>query len=80
MLRENLKDAGLILNNILNQPLDVEHAHKNITLLAAAHEFKGQDPHHSDLSKILRNFAKYPESTKILIQELELLVHDIRMR
>jgi hypothetical protein len=75
-----LKDAGLILNNILNQPLEIEQGQKEITLLQAAQEYKHQEAHHSDLAKIIHNFAKYPESTKILIQELELLVEDIRMR
>lgn len=77
MLRENLKDSAEILYNILNQPLKVNGVAENISLQQAVLNYTGEQPEHSDLSKVLRAFADNPEPTKILIQELELLLLDL---
>ena len=77
MLRENLKDSAEILYNILNQPLEIHGIEGNISLQQAVLNYAGQQPEQSDLSKVLRAFAENPEPTKILIQELELLLQDL---
>lgn len=77
MLRENLQDSAEILFNILNQPLDVPGATMNVSLLGAALNFDSAQPENTDLSRIMQEFIKYPESTQALIQELELLYRDL---
>lgn len=78
MLRENLKDSVDILHNILNQPLEIPGIPENISLLQAIQRFAEQQPDNSDLSKMLQTFANNPEPTRVLIQELELIAHDLQ--
>lgn len=78
MLRENLKDAGQIVQNILTQPLSVPGASKEISLVDAAKSYNDKDPSTSDLKKIVELFAQYPEPTKIMLQELEILSNDLK--
>jgi hypothetical protein len=80
MLKENLKDSTEILSNILNQPLEIPGIEENTTLLQAIEKFGSQQPEHSDLSKMLRTFASNPEPTRALIQELELIAHDLKKK
>jgi len=40
MLKENLKDAGEIIQNILNQHLSISNAKENISLFHAAKHFE----------------------------------------
>ncbi|MES2121856.1 MAG: hypothetical protein V4492_03645 [Chlamydiota bacterium] len=77
MLRENLKDSAEILFNILNQPLEIDGIAENISLQQAVLNYSSQQPELSDMSKVLRTFADNPEPTKILIQELDLLLKDL---
>ena len=78
MLRENLKDSAEILSHILNQPLQIPGIVENISLLQAVHNFNAQQPELSDLSKMLRTFSSNPGPTRALIQELELIAHDLQ--
>ena len=78
MLRENLKDSVDILSNILTQPLEIPGITENISLLQAIKRFSEQQPDNSELSKMLRSFASNPEPTRALIQELELIAHDLQ--
>ncbi len=78
MLKENLKDAGEIIQNILNQPLAISGAKDNLSLVSAAKSFDADHVANSDLRKILRTFLQYPEHTEILIRELELILQDIK--
>lgn len=78
MLRENLQDAGEIIQNILTQPLAIPGAKADISLLDAAQQY---DPHHpltSDLRKILLSFLQFPEPTQMMLQELALLQDDLQ--
>ena len=77
MLRENVKDSAEILSNILNQPLDIPGVSDHVSLLQAIQNYSSQQPEHSDLSKMLRTFAANQEPTMTLIQELQLIVHDL---
>jgi hypothetical protein len=78
MLRENVKDAGEILQAILTQPLSIPGTLKEVSILEAAKNF---DPGHamtSDLRKILLNFLQFPDQTNTLIRELEILQNDLK--
>lgn len=79
MLKENLKDAGEIIQNILTQPLSIPGLADNITLLSAAQNFRTIDGANSELSKVLQTFLDYPEPTQVLIRELELIYQDINV-
>lgn len=78
MLKENLQDAGLIIQNILTQQLDIPGASKNVSLLSAAMHFTEKNAASSDLNKIIKMFSVYREHTQILIQELELLATELK--
>ena len=79
MLRENLKDAGQIVQNILTQPLSIPGASKEtVSLLDAAKNYNDKDPSTSDLKKIVEMLAQYPEPTKIMLQELEILSNELK--
>lgn len=73
MLRENLRDAGQIIQNILTQPVMVPEISDETTLLAAAQNYHEGEGTNSPLSKVMLSFLRYPEPTQILIQELEIL-------
>ncbi len=77
MKQEDIKDAAQIVNNILEQPLSIEGASENISLLKAAEQFNKSNPE-SDLYKIIRSFIEHPEGTKALLTELELLLADLK--
>jgi hypothetical protein len=76
MLKENLKDAGEIIQTIITQPLSIPGATENVTLLSAAENYD-KDP--NDLTKILQAFLDYPEPTHTLLTELELLAKDLHV-
>jgi hypothetical protein len=78
MLRENLKDSGEIIENILTQPLSVPGAAKEVSLLEAAQNYDPQSPLTSDLHKIMLSFLQFPEPTEMMIRELELLQEDLK--
>jgi hypothetical protein len=77
MLRENLKDAGQIILNILSQPLQIPGSTEGISLLQAAQNYQEHEGANSDLSKILRSFLEYPEPTQTLLRELEIIYNEI---
>lgn len=77
MLRENLKDAGQIITNILTQPLSILGVEKEISFLTAAKSFDRLNPSASDMKKLLDTFKQYPEATAAMLKELELLSADL---
>ena len=77
MLHENLKDAGEIIQNILNQPLSIPGAKVDVSLLEAAKNLDPQNPTTSDLRKILLNFLQFPEQTEIMLREFEILQEEL---
>jgi len=77
-LKEALKDAGEIVQNILIQPLSIPGAKKDISFLEAAKAFETKNALTSDLRKILLSFLQFPEPTQRMIEELELLQDDLR--
>jgi hypothetical protein len=78
MLKENLQDAALIVNNILVSPLEIKGATGDVTLIGAATHFRKEEWEDSDLRKILLSFLSYPRPTKMLVTELELLLNDLK--
>lgn len=77
MLKENLKDTGEIVENIITQPLSVPGAKSEISLLEAAKAFHPSEAMSSDLRKILLGFLQFPEPTEMMIRELEILAAEL---
>jgi hypothetical protein len=77
MLKEDLQDAAQILRNILTTSLKVKGIDQGISLLQAAEEYTKDSYDTSDLKKILQSFLEYPNPTKTLVTELELLIQDL---
>lgn len=73
MIREDLKDAGEIIQNVLTQPLLIPGVKGNLSLLQAAKDYDPRNPLGSDLRKILLSFLQFPQQTETLIRELEIL-------
>lgn len=80
MLKENVKDAAQIIQNILIQPLAISGASSEICLLKAAENYHPSQGNSSDLSMILQTFLEYRGPTDMLIQELELIIQDLNER
>lgn len=72
----DIEEIGSIIQNIFIQPLAIKHHHK-VTLLKAVESFSNEKEDESDLSYIMREYVKHPESTKSFIRELELLTEDL---
>ena len=79
MLKENLKDAGEILQNILKQPLSIPGAPTDISLLQAAKEYHSAHGAESHLGRIMQTFLDYPGPTERLITELEIILNDLEV-
>ena len=77
MLRENVKDAGEILQTILTQPLSIPGARRKMSLLDAAKNFDPENAMTSDLRKILFNLLQFPEQTETMLRELEILQEEL---
>lgn len=75
-ISEDIEEIGAIIQNIFVQPLAISHRH-HITILKAAQSFPNEKEEESDLSHIMREYVKYPETTKSFIRELELLTEDL---
>jgi hypothetical protein len=80
MLRENLHDAGQIIQTMLNQPLSVPGLPDGMTLLAAAEDYEASEGEASALSQVMLSFLTHPDSTKILLQDLDLVYADLHTR
>lgn len=80
MIRDNLKDAGEIIETILNQPLTAQDPSKDITLLSAALSFEDEAPENSALQKALFCYLEYPDASQALLQELEILSNELKSR
>ncbi|MBI2742977.1 MAG: hypothetical protein HYX48_03580 [Chlamydiales bacterium] len=80
MLRENLQDAGQIIQNMLGQPLSVPGLPEGVSLLSAAEEYEPIEGEASALSQVMLSFLKHPEPTEVLLQELDLLYNDLNVK
>jgi hypothetical protein len=79
MLYENLKDAAIIVHNILNQPLSISDSKKDITLLGAAISFDDTGTPASHLQQVMQTFVEYKDPTELLIRELEILSDELQL-
>jgi hypothetical protein len=79
MLYENLKDAAIIIHNILHQPLSTPDSNKDISLLSAAISFDDTGMPASHLQQIMQTFIEYRDPTETLIRELEILSDDLHI-
>lgn len=77
MLREDLKDSGEIIENILTQPLSIPGAKADISLLDAAKNYQSSEAMTSDLRKILFSFMQFPEPTAMMLREMEILAEEL---
>jgi hypothetical protein len=77
MLREQVKDAGAIIQNILKHHLALPNVPPDTSLLSAAQSYSPDTPQ-STLYSVLRSFLDYPESTDTLLTELRLIADDLR--
>jgi hypothetical protein len=77
MLRETLKDSAQIIQTILTQPLSIPGAAEGVSLLSSAENFDPNNPADSDFKRVIATFLAYPEATERMIQELELIRHDL---
>ncbi len=69
-----LHETGQIVQNIISQSLLIPGITSTISVLKAA-EIHSKDP--TSLQIVLSTFKQYSETTRILIQELELLSRDL---
>lgn len=76
MLKENLRDAGEIVENILSQPLSIAGLPKDISLLDAAKIYL-ENPASPELKKVVETFHQYPDAFQLMLQELKLLAKDL---
>jgi hypothetical protein len=76
MLRENLRDAGEIVENILSQPLSITGVEKPISLLEASKIYL-DNPASPELKKVVETFLQYPEAFQLMQQEMTLLAKDL---
>ena len=79
MLYENLKDAAIIIHNILNQPLSVQENKEDITMLSAAISFDENGMPASHLQQVMQTFVEYRDPTETLIRELDILSDELTL-
>ena len=78
MIDENLEDARNIIENILTQPLKIPGAKSGISLLQAAQQYDPAQAESSLLRQILMSFLQFPEPTKTMLRELEILQEELK--
>jgi hypothetical protein len=77
MIQENLEDAGGIIDNIFAQPLTIPSTKSDINLLKAAEQFNAAHYKSSELRQILLSFLQFPDSTRMMLRELEILQEEL---
>jgi len=76
-LRQTLEEITVSLTHILNLSIETKREGSSLTALDAIKNFTSPSTRESDLSIYLTSIEKYPESFRILIQELNLLSQDL---
>ena len=79
MLYEDLHDAAIIIQNILNQPLSIRNCNQDLTLLSAAISFDATGAPASHLQQVMQTFIEYRDPTETLIRELDILSEEIQL-
>jgi hypothetical protein len=78
MLRESLKDASEIIQNILTQPLEIEGWDRTVSLLEAAKSYLNSNGQSEDLTKVLQCLVRYREPTETLVNELAIISDELQ--
>lgn len=73
---EEIEEIGSIVQNIFVQPIAIQQ-HRQVTILKAVESFSGEKGEETDLSYIMKEYVKHPETTKSFLRELELLTDDL---
>ena len=76
-VRTTLEEISAILTHILNMPVDTAAGTAQMSIVQAIKNYSTPSTRESDLSIFLRSLDKYPESFRILIQELHLISQDL---
>ena len=76
-LRLTLEEISGTLTHILNMPIETPRGDPQMTLMNSIKNFTLPSTQESDLSIFLTSLEKYPESFRILTQELDLLALDL---
>jgi hypothetical protein len=76
-LRLTLEEISEALAHILNMTIETPNGGPQMTLLDSIKNFTLPSTQESDLSIFLTSLEKYPESFRILTQELDLLAQDL---
>ncbi len=66
-----------ILMHVLHMPVDIKDGTAQMTIREAVKNYSTPSTSESDLSIFLRSLEKYPESFRILVQELRLISQDL---
>jgi hypothetical protein len=74
--KSSLEELSISLTNILNLPIEMQGG-KSMSVLQAIKNYTSPSPAESDLSLFFISLEKYPESCRILAQELDLLAKDL---
>jgi hypothetical protein len=77
MLRDTIKEVAENLSAILNHPLHIPGTEEHVSLFGAVENFDPAQPEHSNLSKVLRIYARNPHLAEALIEEISLLSKDL---
>ena len=77
MLRENLYEAGEIVETILTQPLVIPGLPKGVSLLEASKHYL-ENPTSPELKKMLETFLRHPAALEIMLEEFKLISQDLR--
>lgn len=78
-IRRVLDEITQSLLTILNTPIELMHTHAHLTLLEAVKNYSNTSSAESDLKYFLTSLEKYPESVRVLTQELDLLSKDLNI-
>jgi hypothetical protein len=77
--RRVLDEITQSLLTILSTPIELVHTHAHLSLLEAVKNYSNTSSAESDLNFFLTSLEKYPESVRVLIQELDLLSKDLNV-
>ncbi|MBS3904909.1 MAG: hypothetical protein KGZ39_06250 [Simkania sp.] len=76
-LMEDMQNSAQTIQTVITQPLNIENASENVSLISAAVSFSPDQGRDSDLYKVSQSFMQYPDQTASLKIELTLSSQDL---
>lgn len=76
-LCEDLRDAGMLIQNVLTEKLSIHPRSESPSLISAAVNFTESEASGSDFRMIILNLLHYPQQTEMLLKELNMIALDI---